>query len=124
RMPLTKALPHQWFDTPNIHLCSLADFERTCKALGINMLQRATVDHAHRSGFGMRLFPQLLGEIALYRIQRGRPAVQSGVRPRLKAKRPPSSVLPLASSSFETESRIRGHTRPDRVGPLIKPVYC
>ncbi|MGH8647535.1 MAG: methionine biosynthesis protein MetW [Gammaproteobacteria bacterium] len=77
RMPLTKALPHQWFDTPNIHLCSLADFERTCRALGINMLQRATVDHAHRTGFGMRLFPQLLGEIALYRIQRGRPVSQS-----------------------------------------------
>lgn len=76
RMPLTKALPHQWFDTPNIHLCSVADFERTCRALEIDMLQRATVDHTHRSGFGMRLFPQLLGEIALYRLQGGKPAAQ------------------------------------------------
>ncbi len=69
-MPISRALPNEWYDTPNIHLCTLTDFEQLCRRLEIRVLQRSVVDTAHRSSIGMRLLPNLLGEIALYRFQR------------------------------------------------------
>jgi methionine biosynthesis protein MetW len=35
RMPMTEAMPLQWFDTPNIHLCTIFDFIALCDELGI-----------------------------------------------------------------------------------------
>ncbi|RLA30123.1 MAG: methionine biosynthesis protein MetW, partial [Gammaproteobacteria bacterium] len=70
RMPVTQNLTYAWYDTPNIHLCTVADFEVLCDSLGIEIMQRAVVDNAHRSGLGLRLLPHLLGEICLYRLRR------------------------------------------------------
>ena len=70
RMPQSRALPNEWYDTPNIHLCTLKDFESLCHRLEIDILQRNVVDTAHRSSIGMKLLPNLLGEIALYRFRR------------------------------------------------------
>lgn len=70
RMPVGKTLPYQWYDTPNIHLFTLRDFERLCRAKHIDILQRAVLDHAHRPWRRLRLLPNLLGEIALYRLGR------------------------------------------------------
>ena len=67
-MPITRTLPNTWHDTPNIHLCSLQDFEDLCKTSGIKIIQRSAVDHAHRNSLGSKLLPNLLGEIALYRF--------------------------------------------------------
>lgn len=69
-MPLSSALPNQWYNTPNIHLCTLKDFEALCRQLGIRILQRSVVDHTHRYRLGGRLLPNLLGEIAIYRFIR------------------------------------------------------
>jgi len=69
-MPVSRALPNEWYDTPNIHLCTLKDFEQLCHKLDIGILQRNVVDTAHRSNIGMKLLPNLLGEIALYRFHR------------------------------------------------------
>lgn len=69
-MPISRTLPNQWYDTPNIHLCTVHDFERLCDEHDIAVLHRTVVDHAHRSAPSMRLLPNLLGEIALYRIRR------------------------------------------------------
>lgn len=68
RMPVTRTLPNSWHDTPNIRLCSLHDFERLCEECGINIIQRAMVDHAHQYSVRSKLFPNLLGEIAIYRF--------------------------------------------------------
>lgn len=70
-MPQSRTLPNEWYDTPNIHLCTLKDFEALCHRLEIEILQRNVVDTAHRSNIGMKLLPNLLGEIALYRFRRG-----------------------------------------------------
>ena len=35
RMPVTSGLPNQWYDTPNIHLCTIRDFAILCRDLGI-----------------------------------------------------------------------------------------
>ena len=70
RMPVSRSLPEEWYNTPNIHLCTLRDFELLCANKGIRILQRTVVDYTHHSNFAMTLLPNLLGEIALYRFQR------------------------------------------------------
>jgi len=70
-MPVTKNLPNQWFNTPNVHLCTLNDFEKLCLKHDIQILERAVVDHSHKKGGWLtNLFPNLLGEIAIYRFRR------------------------------------------------------
>ena len=70
RMPVSRTLPHQWYDTPNIHLCTVKDFETHCSKNGFRILQRVIVDRHHQSGPMTRLLPNLFGEIALYRVTR------------------------------------------------------
>jgi methionine biosynthesis protein MetW len=69
-MPVTEHLPNTWYNTPNIHICTISDFEDFCASEGFEILQRTAVDAKHRSGFGMRIMPKLLGEIATYRFRR------------------------------------------------------
>jgi len=69
-MPVTRGLPHRWYDTPNIHLCTVHDFERLCAERGYHILRRAAVDRYHRTNPGARLLPNLLGESALYQFRR------------------------------------------------------
>ncbi len=71
RMPKSNTLPADWYDTANIHLCTLDDFERLCDKQNIAILERLVVDHAHQARAGVTFFPNLLGEIAIYRCQRG-----------------------------------------------------
>lgn len=69
RMPMTRTLPNPWYSTPNIHLCTVKDFEKLCRERNIHILQRILVDHAHRHKPGSSLLPNLLGGIALYRFR-------------------------------------------------------
>ena len=68
RMPVSRTLPNAWYDTPNIHLCTIRDFEELCAERGIHLLQRQVVDYSHRSP--QHILTNLLGEIALYRFCR------------------------------------------------------
>ncbi len=70
KMPLTRTLPNEWYDTPNIHPCTIKDFEKLCRDLRFTILERHAVDHARKTSLGLRLLPNLLGEIALYRFRR------------------------------------------------------
>jgi methionine biosynthesis protein MetW len=47
RMPVTGQMPYDWHDTPNIHLCTLKDFERLARQLGFSILERATFNDQH-----------------------------------------------------------------------------
>ena len=67
RMPMTDALPHTWYDTPNIHLCTIRDFESLCHANGIVIHQRIVLNDQRRETWLNRLLPNLFGEVALYR---------------------------------------------------------
>jgi methionine biosynthesis protein MetW len=66
RMPLSPSIPYQWYDTPNIHLCTVADFDALCAEREIQVLERAVLHDARR----VRALPNLLGSLAIYRIQR------------------------------------------------------
>jgi methionine biosynthesis protein MetW len=63
-MPVSKELPYQWYDTPNVHHCTLVDFEALCSKLGIRILERVVL----RDGNPVNLLPNLLGSLAVYRI--------------------------------------------------------
>jgi methionine biosynthesis protein MetW len=70
-MPVTRSLPYEWYNTPNIHLCTLTDFEALCRRLNIRILESLVVNHAQQSRAAIRMWPSLLGEIAIYHITRG-----------------------------------------------------
>lgn len=70
RMPIPQTLPHEWYESESIHLCTLRDFEMLCEKEAIEILQRTVVDRTHRSRLRTRLSPNLFGEIALYRLKR------------------------------------------------------
>lgn len=71
RMPRSPTLPNAWYNNQNIHLCTLRDFERLCATLGIRILECRLLDRAHRSHAVISAAPNLLGEIAIYRFDRG-----------------------------------------------------
>ncbi len=69
-MPVSRTLSNDWFNTPNIHLCTLQDFEKLCDDTAISILNRSIVNHAHKDTLGTKLLPNLFGEIALYQIKK------------------------------------------------------
>jgi methionine biosynthesis protein MetW len=68
RMPVTKSLPYQWYDTPNIHLCTVADFVQHChqnnyRILDEHMLAERPLNRAFKS-----TLPNLFAETAVYHL--------------------------------------------------------
>ena len=71
RMPVSKFMPHQWYDTPNIHFCTVKDFDALCKIKNIRVLTRTVVDSQHQGSWAVKSWPNFLGEIAIYHITKG-----------------------------------------------------
>ncbi|GJL71113.1 MAG: methionine biosynthesis protein MetW [Nitrosomonas sp.] len=65
-MPISEELPYQWFDTPNIHLCTLGDFEELCRLCGAQILERIVMNGNRQITF----LPNLIGKLAFYRFER------------------------------------------------------
>lgn len=70
RMPVSKFLSYSWYDTPNIHFCTFKDFEELCIERNIRIIERTVVDNEHRQRWWHKLWPNMMGEIAIYRITR------------------------------------------------------
>ena len=68
KMPMSKTLPYNWYDTPNIHMCTFRDFEKLCREKGLKVVDRTVVDSNHQEHLSITLWPNLLGEIAIYRV--------------------------------------------------------
>ena len=56
-MPVSKELLYQWYDTPNVHHCTLVDFETLCAKLGLRILERLVLTNGDTATF----LPNLLG---------------------------------------------------------------
>ena len=69
RMPMSRAMPRHWYNTPNIHFCTVKDFESLCSDLKIDIIERATIAGAAQGLLG-RWFPNLFATSAIYRIRR------------------------------------------------------
>jgi len=65
-MPVSDNLPHQWHDTPNVHLCTISDFEDFCAGHGVKILERKVLT----GGQPVAFLPNLLGSLAVYRFQK------------------------------------------------------
>jgi methionine biosynthesis protein MetW len=65
-MPVSDNLPYEWHDTPNVHLCTIADFERFCASRSVKILERKVLTR----GKPVSVLPNLLGSLAVYRFQR------------------------------------------------------
>ena len=65
RMPVSKTLPYQWFDTPNVHLCTINDFDQFCKNHKISVIERKVITEGNEVSF----MPNLLGNLAMYRLK-------------------------------------------------------
>jgi len=64
RMPVTGQMPYQWYDTPNIHLCTLKDFELLAVALGLRITDLATFT----DGREIRVLRRWRSMLAVYRF--------------------------------------------------------
>ena len=63
RMPVSQTLPYQWYETPNVHHCTIRDFEDLCRRLGIRIRERLAL----HGGRPVTWLPNLLGSVAVYR---------------------------------------------------------
>jgi methionine biosynthesis protein MetW len=66
RMPVSPSLPYQWYDTPNIHLCTVADFDAFLAERGHRVLDRVVLT----KGRAVTFAPNLTGELAVYRFRK------------------------------------------------------
>lgn len=64
-MPVSRNLPYQWFDTPNVHLCTISDFDVFCRNHSIRVSERLVLTDGKQVGF----MPNLLGSLAMYRFE-------------------------------------------------------
>ena len=73
RMPVTDSLDTAWYETPNIHLCTIADFDELCEDLGIVVEQGMVLDSRGRPRWlrAPGLLANWLGEQGLFVLKRG-----------------------------------------------------
>lgn len=77
RMPVSEYIPYEWYNTPNIHFCTVRDFDVFCHDKNIDVITRTVVDYKRRDSWFIRAAPNLLSEIAIYHYSRT-PAPRSG----------------------------------------------
>jgi methionine biosynthesis protein MetW len=65
-MPVSKTLPYQWYDTPNVHLCTIHDFDQFCTNHNIQVIERKVITDGH----DVHLLPNLMGNLAMYRLKK------------------------------------------------------
>ena len=67
RMPVTKELPYEWYDTPNIRVGTFADFEVLARKNGLDVLDSFGL----QDGQIVRRWPNLLASVAVFKFERG-----------------------------------------------------
>ncbi|MEM1230739.1 MAG: methionine biosynthesis protein MetW [Pseudomonadota bacterium] len=67
-MPIANHLPYDWYDTPNIRLCTFKDFERLCREQGFTIIERFVTDSGYAQQPAPQRWPNAFGVIAFYRL--------------------------------------------------------
>ncbi|MGB0671018.1 MAG: methionine biosynthesis protein MetW [Rhodospirillales bacterium] len=74
RMPVSKTLPYEWYETPNIHFCTIRDFVVLCEEMGIRIERSRSLDAAGRgSGSGIENhlgIANLIGQQGVFLLRR------------------------------------------------------
>jgi methionine biosynthesis protein MetW len=66
RMPVTRALPYEWYDTPNIRVSTYADFEVLARRCGLRILDAFGIQDDQ----SIRLWPNLRASVAVFKFER------------------------------------------------------
>jgi methionine biosynthesis protein MetW len=66
RMPVTRALPYQWYDTPNIRVGTLADFEVLARKNGLDVIESFGLQDGHV----IRRWPNWRASVAVFKFER------------------------------------------------------
>jgi methionine biosynthesis protein MetW len=70
RMPVSSFMPYAWYNTPNIHFCTVKDFEDLCRAKSIHILAREVVSEKKRQPMLANKWPNFFATTAIYHITR------------------------------------------------------
>jgi methionine biosynthesis protein MetW len=66
RMPVSKTLPYQWYDTPNLRFATIRDFEELANKAGLEVLDRVAL----KDGAPVEFMPNLRGNLAVFRLKK------------------------------------------------------
>ncbi|MBN1480748.1 methionine biosynthesis protein MetW [candidate division KSB1 bacterium] len=69
RMPKSRVLPYEWYNTPNIHLSTIQDFRRLCHNAGYNIVKQVNVSKRKRGQLLPNLLPNSFAELAVFVIK-------------------------------------------------------
>ena len=70
RMPKTKVLPYEWYNTPNIHLSTIKDIHALCRKENISILKQINLVKEHSNRFGANLAPNLFADLAIFVLRK------------------------------------------------------
>ena len=70
RMPVTGALPNNWYNTENIHLCTIKDFEVLCSECGIDILEKRFFNGSGKEKGLTQIVPNAFAATAIYKISK------------------------------------------------------
>ena len=70
RMPKTKSLPFEWYNTPNIHLCTIKDIQHFCSNNNITIKRQINMLGDRRNHPLANLYPNLFADLAIFIIQK------------------------------------------------------
>jgi len=66
RMPVSKSLPYEWYDTPNLRCATIPDFDQLANEVGLEVLERVALDE----GQLVSLLPNWRGSLAVFRLKK------------------------------------------------------
>jgi methionine biosynthesis protein MetW len=66
KVPVSPSLPYEWYDTPNLHFLSIADFKEYCKKTGVTVEKTAFISKNRT----VRFLPNMLGEVGLFLLSK------------------------------------------------------
>jgi methionine biosynthesis protein MetW len=70
RMPVSRDLPYQWWDTPNIHLCTIQDFRKLCREEGLCIEHEQYLTSVDKDPPPRLVAPNLFARIAIFAVTR------------------------------------------------------
>jgi methionine biosynthesis protein MetW len=67
RMPVSKSLPYEWYDTPNLRCATIGDFEELANEVGLEVLECVALDE---DGKPVSFLPNWRGSLAVFRLRK------------------------------------------------------
>ncbi len=68
-MPKTKALPYEWYNTPNIHLSTIRDFQNFCRQNNMVIIKQINLVNRKQGRFFANLAPNYFADLAIFVVQ-------------------------------------------------------